>query len=279
MSKEMRIFMNKFKNLLEEQQNNTKIEFNKEFLIEHKLTKNFIENKISEKEYIKDLNLTINENIFSDISENINQKIIEVLNTFLLNASKIGLKILEKLKTFINWVSKTVLSFREKYPVVFKLINLTILVMVFLIISASLAYASTTNQPISEMHINIAIGFIMDMKEKGSEHLTDTNMVTKAIIYLIRLRESHGVVNPEDIKTFGEASINLANGGLKAAENIIKETNDTQSNTLYKYCTNLIKEGSEYVKYTYEKSGNYDDTGNRVGSSEIIKLYKMSKEK
>jgi len=248
MSKEMRMFMNKFKNLLEEQQNHTKIEFNKEFLIEHKLTKNFIENKISEKEYIKELNLTINENIFSNISE-------------------------------INWVSKTVLSFREKYPVVFKLINLTILVMVFLIISASLAYASTTNQPISEMHINIAIGFIMDMKERGSEHLRDTNMVTKAIIYLIRLRESHGVVNPEDIKTFGEASINLANGGLRAAEEIIKETNDTQSNTLYKYCTNLIKEGSEYVKYTYQTISNYDDSGNLIGTSEKINLYKMSKEK
>jgi hypothetical protein len=248
MSKEMRKLMDKFKILLEDEQNYNQIEFNKEFLTEHKLTKNFIENKISEKEYIKELNLTINENILKNISETVIKKITQTLYTFLTNASKIGLKILEKLKTFINWILNLINSLNKDLA---KIIKITLITMVFLITSASLANAQTNKTPINKEEINVAIGYLSKIKDSNpTDAFYNNQTIEKAMIYLIDMRDYDGKsLSETTLKIFGDNAIKLAKESIETSKNI--------KNTEYKdILINLMQDGSSYIGAKFSRTTN-----------------------
>lgn len=266
MSKEMRKLMDKFKILLEDEQNYNQIEFNKEFLTEHKLTKNFIENKISEKEYIKELNLTINENILKNISETVIKKITQTLYTFLTNASKIGLKILEKLKTFINWVLNLITSLNKDLA---KIIKITLITMVFLITSASLANAQTNKTPINKEEINVAIGYLSKIKDSNpTDAFYNNQTIEKAMIYLIDMRNNDDktkFVRPDVLKLFGDNVIKLAKESIETSKNI---KNDTQHKDTF---INLMEEGVKYVGFKFMEYYNFETGAKRIGDISIYK--------
>jgi len=239
------------------------IEYQNLFLEQNSLTmsytKNYIHGNINESEYIKFLN-TINE---SNFFEEIKIKALNSLLTFLKEAAKIGFKIFDKLKTLINWVWGKIKSFKEKNPVLFKVIVITLLVMIILILSASTAHAQTNGSPIPENQINTAIGYIKDMQEHSLIKNTNNMDINKAIAYLIKLRDAHGVTNPDDVKNFGEESLRLANGGIKAAEAYIKDARtEGQNSQVYNYCLYIMDKGSDFISYSIQK----------FGSSETVRL-------
>lgn len=260
----MRKLMDKFKILLEEEQKYNQIEINKEFLTEHKLTKNFIENKISEKEYIKELNLTINENILKNISETVIKKITQTLYTFLTNASKIGLKILEKLKTFINWILNLINSLNKDLA---KIIKITLITMVFLITSASLANAQTNKTPINKEEINVAIGYLSKIKDSNpTDAFYNNQTIEKAMIYLIDMRDLKGSsVTPDVIKLFGNNVMNLVKESIEISKNI---KNDTQPKDTF---INLMKEGSDYVYFKFHVSTNVNNNSKSITNVNVSK--------
>jgi hypothetical protein len=87
--------------------------------------------------------------------------------------------------------------------------------------------------------------------------------INTAIAYLIKLRDAHGVANADDVKNFGEASVRLANGGIKSAEVYIKDARaQGQGSQVYNYCLYIMEKGSDFISYSIQK----------FDSSEIVKL-------
>jgi len=222
----------------------------------------FIYDRISESEFISHLE-SINENWISDAYENVKWKVIEYVWTFLQEAKKIGFKIFEKVLTFFKWICNKVKSFKEKHPILFKVITITLLVMIILILSACVAHAQATGQPLDENQINLAIGFISDLREHG-EIKNYTNLETsKAIAYLIKLRDAHGVIDPKDVNLFGQESVTLANKAISVSEELVKDARTEGSNSaVYQYCLDLLEKGEKFIQYSFTKTG----------SSETVKL-------
>ena len=222
----------------------------------------FIYDRISESEFISHLE-SINENWISDAYENIKWKVIEYVWTFLQEAKKIGFKIFEKVLTFFKWIWNKVKSFKEKHPILFKVITITLLVMIILILSACVAHAQATGQPLDEKQISLAIGVISDLQEHGKIKDYTTLDTNKAIAYLIKLRDAHGVIDSKDVNLFGQESVTLANKAITASEELVKDARAEGSNSAtYKMCLDLLEKGEKFIQYSFEKTG----------SSETVKL-------
>ncbi len=225
------------------------------------LTLSFITGKISESTYTKSLNGSLTEGVFFD---DLKEKIMGGLYVFLTQASKIGFKIISKLKSLVRWIWNKVKSFKQSNPSLYKAIVITLLIMTLLIISASAVHAQTTGQPIDVDQINIAIGFIKDMEEHGGIKNTTGLDINKAIAYLIKLRDTQGVVDSSDVQVFGSESVKIANGAIKAAESIASDARaGGEDSGVYKYCLDLMEKGSQYVTYVLDKSKSIDSSGSR----------------
>lgn len=246
----MKIKLTELKQIIKEVLNEEKT-FNNQNIHEQ-----FIYNYITESQYIHSLNM-INEGVFSKISNTIVSKITTGLFSFLNSAIKIGFKIINKIMTFINWILGTIKSFKEKHPTIFKLIIIATIVILLLVLTCCVAHAKTTGNPIDVNQIDIAIGYIKDMQENyGIKGMTSLD-VNNAIAYLIKLKNNNGAVSTTDVATFGEETIKLANGGIKAANAIIQDAkNEGSDSPMFKYCVDLMKKGSQFVSYTIKQSAD-----------------------
>ena len=208
----------------------------------------FLQDKISEETFFNYLD-SLNEDLF-DFLKWIKQKVVDVFWTILTESVIIGFKILQKVKSIFSWIINKIKSFKEKNPVLFKILVITILVVLILIISGGVAYAVTTGKPIQTEYINLAIGLINDMKEHGYPG-SDLD-VAKATAYLIKLRDAGGVINPNDVNTFGQDAVTLANKSIDLAGKLVQDSRGGDKATLH-YCIDLLEKGEKLIGYEYQK--------------------------
>lgn len=208
----------------------------------------FLQDKISEETLFNYLD-SLNEDLF-DFLKWIKQKVVDVFWTILTQSVIIGFKILQKVKSIFSWIINKIKSFKEKNPVLFKVLVITILVILILIISGSVAYASTTGKPIETEYINLAIGLINDMKEHGY-NVSDLD-VAKTTAYLIKLRDAGGVINPNDISAFGQDAVTLAHKSIDLAGKLVQDSRGGDKATLH-YCIDLLEKGEKLIGYEYQK--------------------------
>jgi len=208
----------------------------------------FLQDKISEETFFNYLD-SLNEDLF-DFLKWIKQKVVDVFWTILTQSVIIGFEILEKVKSIFSWIIDKIKSFKEKNPVLFKVLVITILVILILIISGSVAYAATTGKPIQTEYINLAIGLINDMKEHGYPG-SDLD-VAKATAYLIKLRDAGGVINPNDINAFGQDAVTLANKSIDLAGKLVQDSRGGDKATMH-YCIEMLEKGEKFIGYEYQK--------------------------
>jgi hypothetical protein len=208
----------------------------------------FLQDKISEETFFNYLD-SLNEDLF-DFLKCIKQKVVDVFWTILTESVIIGFKILQKVKSILSWIINKIKSFKEKNPVLFKVLVITILVILILIISGSVAYAATTGKPIQTEYINLAIGLINDMKEHGYPG-SDLD-VAKATAYLIKLRDAGGVINPNDINAFGQDAVTLANKSIDLAGKLVQDSRGGDKATM-QYCIEMLEKGEKFIGYEYQK--------------------------
>ena len=208
----------------------------------------FLQDKISEETLFNYLD-SLNEDLF-DFLKWIKQKVVDVFWTILTQSVIIGFKILQKVKSIFSWIINKIKSFKEKNPVLFKVLVITILVILILIISGSVAYASTTGKPIETEYINLAIGLINDMKEHGY-NVSELD-VAKTTAYLIKLRDSGGVINPNDISAFGQDAVTLAHKSIDLAGKLVQDSRGGDKATMH-YCIEMLEKGEKFIGYEYQK--------------------------
>jgi hypothetical protein len=208
----------------------------------------FLQDKISEETFFNYLD-SLNEDLF-DFLKWIKQKVVDVFWTILTESVIIGFKILQKVKSILSWIINKIKSFKEKNPVLFKVLVITILVILILIISGSVAYAATTGKPIQTEYINLAIGLINDMKEHGYPG-SDLD-VAKATAYLIKLRDAGGIIDPNDINAFGQDAVTLANKSINLAGKLVQDSRGGDKATM-QYCIEMLEKGEKFIGYEYQK--------------------------
>ena len=220
----------------------------------------FLQDKISEETFFNYLD-SLNEDLF-DFLKWIKQKVVDVFWTILTQSVIIGFKILQKVKSIFSWIINKIRSFKEKNPVLFKVLVITVLVILILIISGSVAYASTTGKPIETEYINLAIGLINDMKEHGGLSNVSELDVAKTTAYLMKLRDAGGIINPNDTGVFGQDVITLASKSIDLASKLVQDSRGGDKATMY-YCLDLLEKGEKFIGYEYQK----------LSTGENIKLF------
>jgi len=219
----------------------------------------YLTDQLSEFVYFSYLD-SVNESLLGDIITGVKSKIIEFYWKALEVGLKIGFKILEKVKSITGWIIGKIKSFKEKNPVLWKVLVITILVLLLLIISCGVAHAAVTGQPVDEKYINIAIGLLQDMNEHGKiESYTDLD-VSKSIAYLIELK-GRGQVIQTDSTQFGQMAVDLANLAIKTAKKI-DEDSKTDTKVL-NWCIDLLQRGEKFVSYEIIKNS----------AGETVRLY------
>jgi len=220
----------------------------------------YLLDQISEEVFFNYLE-SLNEGII-DFFKNLKQKLIDVYWTILTKTVTIGFKILQKIKTFFSWAWNKIKTFKEKNPILFKVLVITILVVLILIISGCVAYAATTGKPVQAEYINLAIGWINDMKEHGYLDNYSQLDVSKATAYLIKLRDAGGVVNPNDASVFGQETVQFANKSLEMANKLVQDSRSGDTTTMH-YCLDLLEKGEKFIGYEYQK----------LASGENVKIF------
>ena len=219
----------------------------------------YLTDQLSESVYFSYLD-SVNESLLSDIITGVKSKIIEFYWKALEVGLKIGFKIIEKVKSITGWIIGKIKGFKEKNPVLWKVLVITILVLLLLIISCGVAHAAVTGQPVDEKYINIAIGFLQDMNEHGKiKSYTDLD-VSKSIAYLIELK-GRGQVLQTDSTQFGQMAVDLANVAIKSAKTIAEDSK-TDTPTL-NWCIDLLQRGEKFVSYEIVKNS----------AGETVRLY------
>lgn len=216
----------------------------------NKVTLDFIDNKISESDFITYLdNEILNEGIIDSIKDffsGFKQKVVDIFWSFLVKAYEIGFAIWDKLNTFIKWLFNKINSFADKHPKLWKIMIITIIILIILIVTASSAKAQSTGEPIPLGKINMAIGWLDNVKAQGTE---DPMLVGKAMAHLVDLKDGH-----MDIQGLGDGAIKMADAALNSANKIMSDAKTSTDSGFFKFCNELIQKGSEYVGAAYSKS-------------------------
>lgn len=221
----------------------------------NKITLDFIDNKITESDFINYLNDEIlNEGIIDSIKDffsGFKQKVVDIFWSFLTKAYEIGFAIFDKVNIFIKWLFGKINSFADKHPTLWRIMIITIVILIILIVTASSAKAQTTGQPIPLAKINMAIGWLDNVKSSGNQ---DQMLVSKAMAHLVDLRDGR-----MDIQGLGDGAIKMADAALTTAGRIMDEAKTSNDNSFFKFCVDLIQKGSEYVGAAYTKSGGFEN--------------------
>jgi hypothetical protein len=221
----------------------------------NKVTLDFIHNKITESEFITYLNNEIlNEGIIDSIKDffgGFKQKVVDIFWSFVVKSYEIGFAIWDKLNTFIKWLFGKINSFADKHPTLWRIMIITIIILIILIVTASSAKAQTTGQPIPLAKINMAIGWLDNVKAQGTE---DPMLVGKAMAHLVDLRDGQ-----MDIKGLGDGAIKMADAALHVANKIMGEAKTSTDSSFFKFCIDLMEKGSNYIDAAYTNSGGFEN--------------------
>jgi|TARA_R110002153_G_scaffold6210_12_gene28527 hypothetical protein len=226
-----------------------------------KTTINFIEDQITESQFIEYLNSEVlNEDIIDSLKTfyvKFKEKAFDILMTFIKKASKIGFVIFDKMKTFVNWIVDSLSKWKKDNPQLFKTIIITLLIVILLISSASTAHAQTTGVPVSMANIDLAIGYLKELKSINSGF--DNISLMKAMGYLIDMRD--GTLDIP-LSQFGNEAVSAAKAAMSTTKGMIDDATITKDKALMNKCFSLMDVGSKYIKVIFDK----------VGNSESIKL-------
>jgi stage V sporulation protein SpoVS len=221
----------------------------------NKVTLDFIHNKITESEFINYLNgEVLNEGLIDSIKDffgSFKQKVVDIFWSFVVKSYEIGFAIWDKLNVFIKWLFGKINSFADKHPTLWRVMIITIVILIILIVTASSAHAQTKGEPIPLGKINMAIGWLDNVKSSGTE---DPMLVSKAMAHLVDLRDGH-----MDIQGLGDGAIKMADAALNTASRIIAESKTSTDSSFFRFCTDLMQKGSEYVGAAYTKSGGLEN--------------------
>ena len=219
----------------------------------NKVTLDFIDNKITESDFINYLNSEIlNEGIIDSIKEffgGFKQKVVDIFWSFVVKSYEIGFAIWDKLNIFIKWLFNKINSFADKHPQLWRIMIITIIILIILIVTASSAHAQTKGEPIPLAKINMAIGWLDSVR--GGK---DPMLVNKAIAHLVDLKDGH-----MDIHGLGDGAINMADAALTTVNKIIAESKTSTDSSFFRFCTDLMQKGSEYVGAAYTKTGGLEN--------------------
>jgi hypothetical protein len=158
---------------------------------------------------------------------------------------------MSKIKTFFSWFFKSLKSWREKNPILSKVIIITVVSCILLIVSASTAHAAMSGNPIPIEQINLAIGWLEQLRDFSD---IDALEINKAIAHLIDLKDGN-----IDIHNLGDDAIKIANASINTASKMIQQASedlDKGDETLAKSCIELIERGNSYVEAIYKKIGD-----------------------
>ncbi len=217
-------------------------------------TMDFIDGKMSESLFIKYVEVEL---LYESVGTYVKDKIVNILYSFLVKASEIGFLILNKFKSFFTWLFKTISNWKEKHPLLYKVIFITLVVIILLLVSAASAHAQSNVQKIPEKQLNIAIGWLDYLKGIGEIKGLEVN---KAIAHLVDLKDGN-----IDITGLGDNAVRMADLAIQGSEKIIEDAKsdlDKGDGSTAKMCIDLMEKGSNYVSAIYSKT----DTG------EVIKL-------
>lgn len=220
-------------------------------------TKLYCEGKISEDEFFKYLNGTLNEGFvdFIEKSKNwVKEKVLNVLYTLLQQSAKVGSKILSKVVSSIGYIFDKLNSFADKNPKVWRAIIIGVVLFVVFIFSVSSAKAATTGHPIDPNIINAAIGKIESIKG------VDSMFINKAIAYLVDIRDGHQEISSE---LYGKKAIDFANHAINTIDTL-KSTSEktagddekTAALNFISFIKDYMKAGANYVSAEVTKYGD-----------------------
>jgi hypothetical protein len=219
----------------------------------NKVTLDFIDNKITESEFITYLNDDVlNEGIIDSIKDffsGFKQKVVDIFWSFLIKAYEIGFAIWDKLNIFIKWLFGKINSFADKHPTLWRVMIITMIILILLIVTASSAKAQTTGEPIPLGKLNMAIGWL-DYTRGGK----DPMLVNKAIAHLVDLRDGQ-----MDLHGLGDGAINMADAALTTVNKIVADSKTSTDSSFFKFCVDLIERGGEFVSASYTKTGGFEN--------------------
>lgn len=221
----------------------------------NKKTFDFIDDKITESEFIEYLNNEIaNENILSSVKDffgGFKQKVIDIFWSFLVKSYQVGFSIFDKVNTFVKWLFDKINSFSKKHPTLWKIMIITIVILIILMVTAASAKAQTSGTPIPKAKLDMAIGWLDYLKTTGKG---DTLEVNKAIAHLVDMRD--GKI---DIIGLGQKAVDLSQAALNTAQKVMDDAKTSTDNNLFKMCNDLIQKGSEYINVIYSKADGFEN--------------------
>ena len=221
-------------------------------------TKLYCEGKISEDEFFKYLDGTLNENWLGDVKNWVVEKVLKVLYTLLQQAAKIGSAAITKTISAIKYIFGKLNAFADKNPALWRAIIIGIILFIVLIVSAASAKAATTGNPVDPNIINAAIGKVQELgKLKGADGI----MIQKAMAYLIDIRDGHQEISNE---LYSKKALDFANHTLNTIDSLKTASAksagaDEQAQaamSFIDYIKDYVKAGSEYVSAEVTKYGN-----------------------
>ena len=220
-----------------------------------KTTTNFIDNKITESQFLDYLNSSVlNEGILDKLKGFYNkfkEKAIKILMTFLKKAAKVGFAIFGKMKTFINWILGILKKWKKENPALFKAIVITLLIIILLMASASTAHAQSSGIPVSPGNIDMAIGYLKELREVSGD--IDNMSLMKGMGYLVDLKD--GTLDIP-LSEFGNEAIAAAKAAMTTTKSMANDANIAEDKELMSKCISLMNSGAEYIKVIFEKAGN-----------------------
>lgn len=233
----------------------------------------FCENKITEKEFLAELNSELlEEGIWDWIKSNIIDKVMNYFNSFLLQAYSIGWAILNKIKTFLNWLSGLVSKFAKKYPFIFKLIIIGLIILILICVFCATAKAAATGTPIPKDQINIALGYVDSYRQLLDMHDIDFNFkneltmkVTKALVDLRDGKVQSLDSFSNDVKEIANFALDKTHGlsTQSTDPSLDSESQQKAKDLLLKY----LSQGQNVINVTFNKapeSENFSQLNNMV---------------
>lgn len=218
-------------------------------------TLRWIDGSSSDQQYFNFLeSIIINEGLMDNAKQFfswLKEKILDTLWIIAERSVKIGFSILEKAKMLCKWILEKIKSFKQKYPVLYKVIIMTILVILLVIVSGSVAYSQTKGEPVPAPLIDLTIGLLDDLRSELQNY--NSVEINKAIAYLIDLKAKKGIVDPNAVQQFGDVSVNLAQKAMKSSEKLAQQARDGNE-TSYRYCMKLMSEGEKFIQFKIIKT-------------------------
>tara|TARA_Y100000389_G_scaffold110722_2_gene107820 strand:+ start:4388 stop:5098 length:711 start_codon:yes stop_codon:yes gene_type:complete len=215
-----------------------------------KKTINFINGVVTESEYLEYLSDEIlNEGIYGDIKNYLNDKILSVILTFIdkiKNSINKAFEILKKFKKSFTKILDYIKKFKEKYPILYKIIVIGLLCILFLVLFIS-CVQSGSDAPVE--HIEITRTYIQELNISG-------NGFSQKIVRSVEVVVSGDNISSEEVMN----SIDNSIGEIKniKSQSEISDFSDKFSDGIDKL-SQKVKNIEPTKDSKYLSSGSFED--------------------